>query len=272
MVLVPPSTFNHEQTMKSIALSTEEASRLSKLEKQIDAGKHTWVAVGNALEEIRDRRLYRKDHKTFEEYCQKRWGWSSRHGNRVIKSASAVKALTDKMGPIGPISECGARALAEVPKECRHEVWQEASKNGEPVTAKSVDAAAAKVKAKDAIRVDEIGRRIPKDILVDWDRAVEVATRLRSLVSKVKVELENGLGKDVIFSPMMSQDIATARQLHHAIGEMIPHAVCPYCQGRLREKCSPCKQRGWVNKHLWSSVVPREIKAVVEKQVSKGDL
>jgi phage N-6-adenine-methyltransferase len=48
-------------------------SRLAECEAVIERGLATFVEVGNALLEIRDDRLYRETHRTFEDYCRERW-------------------------------------------------------------------------------------------------------------------------------------------------------------------------------------------------------
>ncbi|MGI8478471.1 MAG: DNA methyltransferase, partial [Gaiellaceae bacterium] len=49
-------------------------------------------------------------HGTFEAYCRERWGFTPRHGRRLIEAAQVTSAL----GPIGPIptNEAQARELA----------------------------------------------------------------------------------------------------------------------------------------------------------------
>ena len=47
-------------------LSAAEAGRLQELETTIERGLQTFIEVGEALREIRDHRLYRGDHPTFE--------------------------------------------------------------------------------------------------------------------------------------------------------------------------------------------------------------
>ena len=47
-----------------------EVARLAELELVIERGQKAFVAVGNALAEIRDQRLYRETHATFEAYCK----------------------------------------------------------------------------------------------------------------------------------------------------------------------------------------------------------
>jgi len=51
-----------------------------------------FVEVTTALLEIRDRRLYKQaGHDTFEEYCQKRWGWGPIEINNCIEVFRAMR-------------------------------------------------------------------------------------------------------------------------------------------------------------------------------------
>ena len=54
------------------------ADRLAECEAVIERGQQTFIEVGQALMEIRDSRLYRETHATFEAYCNERWGWTRR--------------------------------------------------------------------------------------------------------------------------------------------------------------------------------------------------
>ena len=51
-------------------LSEVEEQALKKYEEIISKGLNTFLEVGHALAEIRDRRLYRATHDTFEPYCR----------------------------------------------------------------------------------------------------------------------------------------------------------------------------------------------------------
>ncbi len=110
------------------------ATRFAHLECIIEGGLRTFVEVGQALLEIRDARLYRQTHPTFEAYCKERWGMSDRHARRQIQAAEIALSF----GPMGPLlpSERHARELAPLknrPDEMR-EAWMDASSNGEPTT------------------------------------------------------------------------------------------------------------------------------------------
>lgn len=102
------------------ALSVDEQQQLADLEEVIEGGLPTFVAVGKALLTIRDRRLYRARHATFEDYCRTRWAMSRRHANRLIEASEVVET----MGPMGPTKERHARELIPLDPEARRYVWQ----------------------------------------------------------------------------------------------------------------------------------------------------
>lgn len=77
-------------------------------------------AEGNALLAIRDKRLYREQYGTFEEYCRGRWGLGRAHAYRLIEGASVIANLSP-MGDILPTSERQARALTRLEPEQQRE-------------------------------------------------------------------------------------------------------------------------------------------------------
>lgn len=96
---------------------------------------------------IRESRLYRSTHGTFEEYCVQKWQLSKSHANRLVAASSAVEVVT----PIGviPSSEAQARPLTKLDTPAEQvaaweQVIETAPKNdlGEPIiTAKHVEQA-----------------------------------------------------------------------------------------------------------------------------------
>jgi hypothetical protein len=67
---------------------------LAECEAVIEAGLTTFVEVGEALLHIRDNRLYRQGHRTFEVYCRERWGFSKVRATQLITAAETVTAVT----------------------------------------------------------------------------------------------------------------------------------------------------------------------------------
>jgi hypothetical protein len=102
-------------------LTKTEATELVQHERTINAGLRTFGDVGLALLAIRDGKLYRAAHKTFESYCKARWGWERRHAYRLIDAAetAACVQLDTK-----PANEAQARPLSALPKEERATAWE----------------------------------------------------------------------------------------------------------------------------------------------------
>jgi len=62
-----------------------DTDRLVQLERIVEDGARQFVAVGEALREIRDRRLFKASHETFSAYVEERFGFTSRWANKLIK-------------------------------------------------------------------------------------------------------------------------------------------------------------------------------------------
>jgi hypothetical protein len=77
----------------SAALTTSERHDLEALEDVVQRGLATFIEVGKALAEIRDRRLYRQTHGTFEEYCHDKWLLSRTRAYRLIDAAAVAEAV-----------------------------------------------------------------------------------------------------------------------------------------------------------------------------------
>ena len=124
-------------------ITPEESVRLIALERVIDKGKNTFVEVGNALSEIRDSRIYRSSHGTFEDYCRERWDWNKRSAYQFIAAAEVVENVRNCAHK--PASESQARPLAKLEPEQQPAAWEKAQEiakeEGKPVTARHVEKA-----------------------------------------------------------------------------------------------------------------------------------
>jgi hypothetical protein len=111
--------------MTDILLTTTEEQQLSDCESIIEHGLQTFYEVGSALMTIRDHRLYRITHSTFEEYCRERWHISRPRAYQLIDAAdvhASLSTIVDKL----PETESQARALVRVEPEERAAVWTQA--------------------------------------------------------------------------------------------------------------------------------------------------
>jgi N6-adenosine-specific RNA methylase IME4 len=130
-------------------LSLTELSRRDELEQVIELGLGTFIQVGSALAEMRDARLYRNTHTTFEDYCKERWNMSRFYAHRLMDSAEVATNLLP-IGNIQPANEAQVRPLTGLEPEQQREVWLEAvetAPNGK-VTAAHVEAIKTEILAK----------------------------------------------------------------------------------------------------------------------------
>lgn len=120
-------------------------------------------------------------------------------------------------------------------------------------------------KAKKQETLDKTGYPIPESILEDWKRAESFNNYLRDL-SRIKTAVADGLeDDDVIFREINNSAVSI---LKHAYGELkciIPYSVCTSCQGHERQKCTLCKQRGFISQFAYNQFVPAETKAIRSK-------
>lgn len=121
-------------------LTTIERAKLENYETIIEDGLQTCFDVGRALLSIRDERLYRITHKTFEDYCGERWQLSRPRAYQLIESAAVAANLSTNVDKM-PTNEAQTRQLAKLPPPEQAEAWQEVveESNGKP-TAKDVEA------------------------------------------------------------------------------------------------------------------------------------
>jgi hypothetical protein len=229
-------------------LTITEKSDLQKLKVIVSQNAKGFVAAGNALAEIQERKLYREESLTFELFCFKQWGWKKSQVYRLIESAATVKT-----SPIGDKikTESQARELAKVPPAKHAEVMKAASSKGTP-TAKSIAAAAA---SKPEIILDQVGTPVTKAAMVFWNRREEIQTLLTQVThikSAVKRAQDN---KDLLFAEVnFSSTLAYLDNVHGLIKRALPYAVCPTCQGKLVERCTLCGGRGVVSSILYQRV------------------
>jgi hypothetical protein len=118
-------------------LSPAETARLAELEPIIQRGQKTFVEVGTALIEIRERRLYREKHRTFAEYCLEKGHMTAARAYQLCNAAAVVRSLPREKSTIVD-TESKARELARVPVEARVTVLNAAAARKGKVTAAKI--------------------------------------------------------------------------------------------------------------------------------------
>ncbi|MGH2413058.1 MAG: hypothetical protein ACRDEA_05085, partial [Microcystaceae cyanobacterium] len=110
------------EVVKLEELTDSEQQERLRLERQVEKA---FYQAGQALKKLRDERLYRSTHKTFEEYCRDRFGFKRRHCYQLMDAASVFDNLIartsdqeSEMCAIGaqilPVSERQIRPLTEL--------------------------------------------------------------------------------------------------------------------------------------------------------------
>ena len=108
-------------------LTDEEQSDRLHLERKVE---RAFYEAGRALKELRNRRLYRSTHKTFDEYCRDRFDYSRRKMDYLIAGSQVVDNLEMRTNgsQILPTSERQVRPLTKLEPSQQREVWAEAVK------------------------------------------------------------------------------------------------------------------------------------------------
>lgn len=147
-------------------LSKDEENARQRLETKIE---RAFYEAGAALRELRERRLYRSTHRTFEEYCRDRFDFTRRRINHLIAATTVVenlqvlgticsqtekvaklKGLQAQSGNVLPTSESQCRPLIDLEPDEQRSCWQQAvaASNGKVPPARVVKGIVDKLRAK----------------------------------------------------------------------------------------------------------------------------
>lgn len=129
------------------ALTPDEERERHRLELKVE---RAFYEAGCALRDLRDKRLYRSTHKTFEEYCQDRFGYTRRNANYTIAAAAVMENLGTIGSQIVPTSERQVRPLVNLAPEEQRTCWQTAVDlaDGKVPTGKIVKGVVERLKEK----------------------------------------------------------------------------------------------------------------------------
>ena len=233
-------------------LSAEEQDELAIHEVIIKEGIATFWDVGRSLFTIREKRLYRETHETFEAYCREKWNISRQHAYRLIEATDVF----ENVSPVGVIAnERQARALAHYKKDVQKVVWQMAQ-----TTAPAGNVSASHIKAVGEVLTgilvsggldDGSGEVKPLGVLLHAAVTEEVYERLkrqqeyiregadkktRAATEKKKEAVEKGQPFDEVVDRVDERD-RTFRELMRIITNLV-HGIDKWTEDR-KEKIHP---------------------------------
>ena len=144
---------SNETIKEARVLTPAEVQLLAKCEKIIGKGLKAFMPVCEALQAILDQRLYRAEYRTFDDYCLKQWGITSRHANRVLAAGAVVTNIeSDQLVSSEPAAipenEGQARPLARLAPDKQVAAARIVAKKPGKPTAKAFKDAADEVSGK----------------------------------------------------------------------------------------------------------------------------
>ncbi len=110
-------------TVEINELTEDEEQERHRLESKVEKA---FYEAGIALRQLRDGRLYRSTHKTFEEYCRDRFGFTRMAAHLKIAAATIWENLYTNGIQTLPSSERQVRELTTLKAEQQTVVWQQA--------------------------------------------------------------------------------------------------------------------------------------------------
>jgi hypothetical protein len=135
-------------------LTEEEEKERHRLELKVE---RAFYEAGTALRKLRDQRLYRSTHKTFEEYCGIRFGFTRQSANYLIAGAKVFENLTTNGCQILPTTERQIRPLTKLESELQLKSWQQAVEqaDGKVPSGRIVKGIVERLKEKPLIKAND---------------------------------------------------------------------------------------------------------------------
>lgn len=245
-------------------LKATEKKTLVACENTIERGMKSFIEVGNALSDIRDARLYRESHGTFESYCKDRWGFTRMRASQLITSAEAAENVKHVLqSDDAPANERQAHELASLDEpEDQAAAWERANEIAEereaPVTASIVSEAVAEIVEPEpepeeieddepSVMTDYEDNEVPEHarVIFEDDYLIDDAARSASeLGNAIKSLGSSPLGKLAPLAILKKH----VREIKKALKDSRPYSVCPYCSGK---KCTACAETGIVTQLVY---------------------
>lgn len=224
----------------NLAVMTQNETReLKKHESVIKEGLSRFIAVGHALNEIRNKKLYREHFESFGDYLGSRWEMSPANASRLIKGAEVATRVP------GIKNEGQAREVSRVPYTDQNAVFSRAQEiadtRGCGVTASIINEAASEPSRMTA-RPDGVDEAWDVEGVSDlWQLAEDTATELRSISRKIAMHPQGCWFKGQLATVEQKiKDVFTCLRFSK------PHSPCKDCAGGLRKGCAVCRYRGWI--------------------------
>lgn len=170
----PPLSGNGSNILTVLQeLTIDEERDRHRLERKVESAFIKAESVFRdavfALKEIRDRKLYRSSHATFDEYCKERFNFKRARPYQLINAAIVLENLGECLQPVDilPDKESQCREIAKLkdPLEQR-EAWVEITKDGEIAPIKEIKSIVRRTLEKTFVPYTERSEYQGSDVVV----------------------------------------------------------------------------------------------------------
>ena len=238
--------------MSTELMSKQELKELSINEEIIENGLRGFIDVGQALSEIRNRRLWRNNFDNFKEYLNERWGFGTSYASRLINGSEVAARLPDV------INEGQAREMLKIPYTDKEKVLERAKTNANSalrsLTAEDIRIAAREPSVMTYRHTDEDAVWEERELSELWGATEDMLKEIKQLTRRLSLHPEG-----CWLQPHAETLEVRIRDINRIIESSKPHAPCPTCCGGMLKGCETCRDRGWLPKDRYS----------VAKQVEK---
>ncbi len=175
-------------------LTPEEQEALRDCETQLSRYKQAFLDAGRALRTIREGKLYRETHATFEAYCGEKWGFTADRAGQLMRGTETVETLIEAGVTDLPTNEAQVRPLSKLDDEQQVEVWKQA-------VAANGSAGNVSLKKVEAVVAGALGTapsRSLHDLTAEWSHEARRALNGTPASHRATVaSFVNGLGQEV---------------------------------------------------------------------------
>mgnify|MGYP003642692791 CR=1 FL=1 len=235
---------NKGDSMKEIITRTE-IKELQINEEIIERGMRSFIDVGQALSEIRNRRLWKGEYDSFNVYLRVRWGMGDSYASKLITGSEVASRLKDVT------NENQARELSRVPftdqEKVLHRAVEMAGNSNRTLTAGDIRLAASEPSVITARPDAEYGEVSECEL---WELAENTLKDFKQLVRRLSLHPEG-----CWLQGHMETLEVRVKNIDSILHGSKPAAPCPECSGGLIKNCEACRDRGWLPRDRYDAVL-----------------
>ena len=232
--------------MKEIITRTE-IKELQINEEIIERGMKSFIDVGQALSEIRNKKLWKGSAENFNEYLKDRWGMGTSYASKLIVGSEVAARLKNVT------NEGQARELSRVPFTDQEKVLKRAVEmahnSNRTLRADDIRLAASEpsvITARPA-EVTEHGEVTRCEL---WELAENTLKDFKQLVRRLSLHPEG-----CWLQGHMETLEVRLKNIDSILHGSKPTAPCPECSGGMIKDCEACRDRGWLPKDRYNAIL-----------------